>query len=463
MVRGAEWLDPDARKLNLQDHLARYFGADGLRQIVVELQQRLKENDHRIRETRQITGTTHGQHAKLLLELRSAEEALRQAEYAHNAALEEVRSAEQQHRQANAYQGWLAEEHARQAQLAELARQVGERLGRSVDTSRLGQVVDQAEGDATRALDDVRRRRSELEGLLAGVRSSLEKLRSADALCPVCRRPLSVEDAAHALNEHEDDIATITDQIASLRDEAAMSALTDFRLLKSKLMTLAPGDQEPPKPAITPADAEAEFARLRTAADAAMTNLIERRSAAMAASARLKDTDSDLRGHELLEKQYRDQALLLAAEQSAEATLTALLNGTIKPLAQEITVQWKRLFTDRGAIDMNSQGELSRLVNDEVLGFGSFSTGEKMGAQLLLRLLVLDTATRATFCWVDEPLEHLDPDTRRQVALRLALTPAISSATQMLVTTYEEQLVRRIAEYLPGRVRVLYVRTGNSQ
>jgi DNA repair exonuclease SbcCD ATPase subunit len=120
------------------------------------------------------------------------------------------------------------------------------------------------------------------------------------------------------------------------------------------------------------------------------------------------------------------------------------------------------LFADRGTIDMNSQGELSRLVNNEVLEFGSFSTGEKMGAQLLLRLLVLDTATRARFCWVDEPLEHLDPDTRRQVAMRLALTPAISNATQMLITTYEEQLVRRIAEYLPGRVRVLYVRTGNS-
>jgi DNA repair exonuclease SbcCD ATPase subunit len=72
---------------------------------------------------------------------------------------------------------------------------------------------------------------------------------------------------------------------------------------------------------------------------------------------------------------------------------------------------------------MFTQGELSRLVNGEILGFESFSTGEKMGAQILLRLLLLDAATRATFCWVDEPLEHLDPDTRRQVALRLALNP----------------------------------------
>jgi ABC-type polar amino acid transport system ATPase subunit len=80
-----------------------------------------------------------------------------------------------------------------------------------------------------------------------------------------------------------------------------------------------------------------------------------------------------------------------------------------------------------------------------------------------LRLLLLDTATRATFCWVDEPLEHLDPDTRRQVALRLALTPAMSGATQMLVTTYEEPLVRHIAQSMPEHVRVLYVRASSGQ
>jgi DNA repair exonuclease SbcCD ATPase subunit len=463
MVRGAEWLDPDSRKLNLQEHLARYFGADGLRQIIVELQQRIKENDHRIHQTRQITSTTPKRHSELLVELQSAEEALKQAEYAHEAALKAARSAEQQQRQADAYQEWLVGERVKQAQLTELGHQVGKRLGESVDTGNLGQVLDHAEDDATGELDNIRRRRSELEGLLAGIRSSLEKLRSADALCPVCRRPLSAEDAARATNEHEDDIATITKQIASLTDEAALSALVDLRLFKSKLLTLGPGVQEPPKPAMASADTEAELASMRGAADAAMVNLIERRSAVIAASARLRDADSDARGRELLEKQYRDQALLTAAEKSAEATLVALLNGTIKPLAQEITSQWKRLFADRGPINMNSQGELSRLVNDEVLEFASFSTGEKMGAQLLLRLLVLDTATRATFCWVDEPLEHLDPDTRRQMALRLALTPTISSASQMLITTYEEQLVRRIAEYLPGRVRVLYVRTGNSQ
>ncbi len=86
MVRGAERLDPDASKLNLQEHLARYFGADGLRQTMAELQQRLKDSDHRIRQVRQTAGTAAGQRAELRQQLHAVEEALVRAEQAHQAA-----------------------------------------------------------------------------------------------------------------------------------------------------------------------------------------------------------------------------------------------------------------------------------------------------------------------------------------------------------------------------------------
>jgi DNA repair exonuclease SbcCD ATPase subunit len=83
-----------------------------------------------------------------------------------------------------------------------------------------------------------------------------------------------------------------------------------------------------------------------------------------------------------------------------------------------------------------------------------------MAARLLLHLLALDAATQAGFCWIDEPLEHLDPDTRRQVASLLAVTPSTSGVGQILVTTYEEPLVRRIARRMPEHARLVYVRAG---
>src|SRR5260370_32622966 len=108
---------------------------------------------------------------------------------------------------------------------------------------------------------------------------------------------------------------------------------------------------------------------------------------------------------------------------------------------------------------ISGDGALSRGVNGETLPLRSFSTGEKMAARLLLHLLALDAATQAGFCWIDEPLEHLDPDTRRQVASLLAVTPSTSGIRQILVTTYEEPLVRRITRRMPEQARLVYVRT----
>jgi predicted ABC-type transport system involved in lysophospholipase L1 biosynthesis ATPase subunit len=84
-----------------------------------------------------------------------------------------------------------------------------------------------------------------------------------------------------------------------------------------------------------------------------------------------------------------------------------------------------------------------------------------MTARLLLHLLALDAATQAGFCWIDEPLEHLDPDTRRQVP-SLAVTPSASGVGQILVTTtYEEPLGRRITRRMPGHARLVHVRAGS--
>jgi DNA repair exonuclease SbcCD ATPase subunit len=198
MVRGAERLDPDASKLNLQEHLARYFGADGLRQTVAELRQRLKDNDHRIREVRQTTDPTAEYRAELRRQLHAVEEALVQAEQSHQTAAEAARVAERLRQQADEYQRWLGAEHERRARLTELSHQIGKHLAAPADADHLPLALDQAEDQATTELDNIRRRRSELEGRLTGIRSALEELRAATGQCPVCRRPLAAEDAARA-------------------------------------------------------------------------------------------------------------------------------------------------------------------------------------------------------------------------------------------------------------------------
>ena len=80
-----------------------------------------------------------------------------------------------------------------------------------------------------------------------------------------------------------------------------------------------------------------------------------------------------------------------------------------------------------------------------------------MVAQLVLRVLVLRATTRLGFFWVDEPLEHLDPDARRALAVLLAQAPESPSFPQVLVTTYEEPLIRRLCSAIPN-TQLVYVR-----
>jgi DNA repair exonuclease SbcCD ATPase subunit len=82
-------------------------------------------------------------------------------------------------------------------------------------------------------------------------------------------------------------------------------------------------------------------------------------------------------------------------------------------------------------------------------------SGEKVIALLAARLLIMTTSTAATFMWLDEPLEHLDPPNRRILAS--LMTTAIAPVPQVLVTTYEEPLVRRLAEQVPN-VMLRYIK-----
>jgi DNA repair exonuclease SbcCD ATPase subunit len=86
--------------------------------------------------------------------------------------------------------------------------------------------------------------------------------------------------------------------------------------------------------------------------------------------------------------------------------------------------------------------------------FDQLSSGEKVIALLATRLLVLSASTRASFLWLDEPLEHLDPSNRRLAAS--LMSTAGEHMRQLLITTYEEKLARRLAA--TGGATIRYVR-----
>jgi DNA repair exonuclease SbcCD ATPase subunit len=461
MLRGGDQPDADTAALNLREHLCRLFGIDGLQEALTELKTRQRDTDHKIGQIRQVSGASARELAELRARHDQAARLAADAGHAHTASVDALRGAAEATREAEAHDAWHKRDQVRLGQLAALSEEICSRFGVPADAAGAASILDRIEASTTRQLDDIRRQRGLLEGRAAGIRAALEELGTSAGQCPVCRRPLSHDDRAAARSEHDRELALLNAQLEHLDETAAAAALAAVRGFRRRVAGLAASPAPPARPQGSAKHLAARHADLARAADAAMKLLIERRSAALAAAAALEDAESRQQARDDLETEFSSHALATAAIDALESATTTLLDGTVAPLTREISSRWKRLFADRGTITLSGEGALSRDVNGETLPLRSFSTGEKMAARLLLHLLALDAATQAGFCWIDEPLEHLDPDTRRQVASLLAVTPSTSGVGQILVTTYEEPLVRRITRRLPGQARLVYVRAGS--
>jgi DNA repair exonuclease SbcCD ATPase subunit len=326
---------------------------------------------------------------------------------------------------------------------------------------KLSEALTKAETEIDEQLDTVRRRRGALEGRIAAIAAAREQLDVGVGLCPVCRRPLSPDDLEHAVSAHEDELEQLRAELANLGEAEILDrrniVQAGFRRL-SKLSVVE--EQEFSGEPLE--NAQTHHAASITELAEARELLVQRRAESMAIATELKTAESDSRATELLESRFKSLGRVIVAIDTLDTIVKTILDGTIDPLAREVAGRWKLLFGNRGTLRLTSEGELSRDVQGETLSFGSFSTGEKMGAQLILRLMILDAATKATFCWIDEPLEHLDPDARRQVATMLAAMPRTTDLNQLLVTTYEEPLARRLAQRTSGDVDLVYVRAGDS-
>jgi DNA repair exonuclease SbcCD ATPase subunit len=155
---------------------------------------------------------------------------------------------------------------------------------------------------------------------------------------------------------------------------------------------------------------------------------------------------------------FRREAVARLAAAALRATADRLTVERIDPLRLEVASRWKRLF-GTGELLLNPNGTIERRVGTRTLRLRELSGGERIWAQLVVRMLLLGASSTASFAWLDEPLEHLDPDLRRIVAGTLAKAGG-ESLRQIVVLTYEEGLARQLSAGADG-VRLLYVRPGD--
>jgi len=451
----------DLSDLRLHDHLCRIFGVDKLVDAAAELERRIRKQEGLIREARGGAPASDGALTQLRAVVSARRKAHEAAVAAHARAFEQAERARQAQGDRARMREWRERAEARRTALAELARQALPDV--AVDPQQpedLAAELEAALASAQSRLEAARVRLATLAGRAAALEQHSATLAGAHGDCPVCRRPLDEAADSAARSAHRDDLARIGAEASVLRaqEEAAAAHLDRLAELARQVRALPqPGPQptaaEPAGPALPIEDLAAELER-------AFSALVGRRSDLDLAERELREAREGNAAQARLEDLYAAEAVLRASRAAITATTRQLLDQTIEPLTAEVNARWQRLFPHRGRLRTASTGAVSREVNGEDLPFAAFSTGERTGLAILLRLLVLEMATRADFCWFDEPLEHLDPEARRRVAEALARASMSGPLRQIVVTTYEEPLARRLAERHPGQVRLIYVRQG---
>ncbi|MFP5319300.1 MAG: AAA family ATPase, partial [Acidimicrobiia bacterium] len=455
-----EDLRRDTDDPNLRTHLCRAYSLDDLQRAIAEIEPVLATLSKGLKASRaELSGTREQlDQAVADVERRAAEtvaaqevvEAARTASAEIRAALDQARDAAVRHAAAIAWR------EGRDRILSEAAPVVPDVVEAAADRP-LDAALAAAEDRLGAEVEALRREQAALRARLDAAEAALATLHDAGAACPTCLRELDDASRARAEDVHRLTVENASDHLARL-DEATTPALLDaVRALARAAAALGPAPDD-----AEPADLDALVAADRQAGalvEAAAAGLREAELEHAAAEARVAAIRADLEAADALTGQYRAEAILEAGKTALHNTVTAVLGRQLEPLAAEVNRRWEAVFPDRPNLHLTPDGQMTRVIDDAALEFGAFSAGEQTVAKLMMRLTTLLSTTTVPFCWIDEPLEHLDPSSRQLVASTLAHLSAGGGLEQIFVTTYEEPLARRLAELQPGRVRVQYLRT----
>lgn len=459
MMSGSEVLG-STKGIDLRAHLSAFLGLSGVERAIDETDRLLKLAAAEVDQHRSAAKVTDAEIEALRATADEARARHVKADEGVAAAKETLADARAVRTDADRAADAAARAAAREAALTALAADATALTSTPTTADTVDDTLARAEARLVADLEQVRRRRAELDGRIAATTAALDELTGASSTCPVCRRPLDPDDLATARAGHETDIAAWTAERDALDETTPAATLQRVTALRAEVARHGPPpvvDVDAPS-AEEAAAAEADAA---AALDDAAVAAAQARTDASDAQADRDEAEAAASAMDAVVAAFERQGTLEATKDALTQARQTLLTEGIEPLEDALRERWANLFETRAGLTLDGAGTVARVIGDETLPFAQFSDGERMAAQLLLRILVIQATTKLSFLWIDEPLEHLDPDARRALSLLLATVPGQPGGAlrQVVMTTYEEPLVRRLQEAL-STTTVRYVRAG---
>jgi len=291
--------------------------------------------------------------------------------------------------------------------------------------------------------------RGRLEGECSAIERSLELLEGDNGdQCPLCEQPLSPTHRTRVVSKQHERLAQAQLELQQVED-ALDETQRWHHDLNSRIAILQSFLARRPAPIgrteSVPEDIDSMIEQSRTALEAQRDRRRQIFDTLADVRERIALAENDRRIEEQVIDAFRKDALLEATENSVSTFVADVRSGLVSPLGHELSLQWKR-FRPRTpwSLTVGEDGRLAIEMNGEHRSFGALSAGERTIALILLRVALSVAFTSARFLVLDEPLEHLDPRTRRLLISSLALAVEQRLVDQLIVSTYEEAIVRRL-------------------
>lgn len=445
MMRSTDNSGGDA--LDLRDHLYRAFGVADVLAAKEEAKQQLNAARNARKQLVSTAKETEGDTASVTEELKDLETTI--------GGLDQERGRLQ--RGIGQHEEWLANLHAwqiydlavadREEAIQRLASSAAA-LGAPSPTRAIEPAIDEIVEQATAAAAEAEHKHTTTAGRAAAARHALDLLNGVDAAakCPTCLREFEAGDLDHARTTlRSTEQATLAESTAASSDlDDHRAHLRDTETLRAQARALPPAPTPPTADKVEPDDEPPGFDQLVEQLERLITQRAELDQRHRHLSNQLAEFEQAAAIQDNLIEAHRREALAEAAHLTLSDTADRLTQERIDPLANEVRWRWKRLFGDDG-LTLRPDGSIVRVIGDRELGWDALSGGEKIWARLVTHLLVLSASTTLPFAWFDEPLEHLDPRTRRAVAASLASASKAGGPAQLVITTYEHAIARQLA------------------
>ena len=317
-----------------------------------------------------------------------------------------------------------------------------------------------AESGAIEQLNQLTEERARLSERVSSLEASLERLHTSGGQCPICRRPLDDANRTFAEEAHLHDREVATMNLEVLEVEPFISTSNALRQLVSRAEALGEPQIEVEVEPINLDVLTIRYEETKVAFEKVLGDARQAEIVLADLQAQQVQMEAELTSKSSVSL-YKRAAALETAKLALEGTVSGVLDAQLGPVSSEVNRRWETVFPDRAGLRLDSTGHIVRFLDGDLedIDFSSFSSGEKVVAKLLLRLATLTSTTNVPFCWIDEPLEHLDPDARLYVAQTLAYLSSDDALSQIVVTTYEQDLAVHLAGTAHEQVRLEFLKT----